>query len=61
MSKNNPKNRGAQVVKKFNGKVVKPVLYIGTHAGHGRYMAVLFEDGKMALDVNGKPVLWSAI
>ena len=61
MSKNNPKNRGQAVVKKFNGKIVKPVLYIGTHVGHGKYMSVLYEDGKMALDNNGKPLLWDSI
>lgn len=61
MSKNNPKNRGLAIVKKFNDKVVKPVLYVGTHAGHGKYMAVLYEDGQMALDHSGKPLLWDAI
>ncbi len=61
MSKNNPMNRGAAIVKKFNDKVVKPVLYMGKNIGHGTYMAVLYEDGKMALDVNGKPLLWASI
>lgn len=61
MSKNNPKNRGLAIVKKFNDKVVKPVLYVGTHVGHGKYMAVLYEDGQMALDNSGKPVLWDSI
>ncbi len=61
MSKNNPKNRGVAIVKKYNDKIVKPVLYIGTHVGHGKYMAVLYEDGKMAYDNSGKPLLWAAI
>ena len=61
MSKNNPKNRGTAIVKKYNNKVVKPVLYIGTHVGHGKYMAVLYEDGHMALDNTGKPLLWASI
>ena len=61
MSKNNPKNRGAVVVKKYNDRVVKPVLYIGSHVGHGKYMAVLYEDGNMALNNDGKPLLWSSI
>ncbi len=61
MSKNNPKNRGAAVLKKFNDRVVKPVRYIGTHVGHGKYMAVQYEDGSMALDNSGKPLLWDSI
>lgn len=61
MSKNNPRNRGKGAKKTYNGKEVKPVLYIGTHVGHGKYMAVQFEDGKMAMDKNNKPLVWDSI
>lgn len=61
MSKNNPAKRGKAIVKTFDGKPVKPVLYVGTHVGHGKYIAVQFEDGKMAYDKAGKPLLWEAV
>ena len=62
MSKNNPAKRGkAGKGKTFDNKPVKPVLYIGTHIGHGKYMAVQFEDGKVAMDNNGKPIMWDSI
>ena len=61
MSKNNPSKRGKAQVKKYNGKVVKPVLYVGTHVGHGKYMAVQFEDGTLAYDENKKPIMWDSI
>ncbi|SVE43380.1 uncharacterized protein METZ01_LOCUS496234, partial [marine metagenome] len=39
-SKNNPSRRNNQNQEKmFDGKKVKPVLYVGSHVGHGRYMA----------------------
>ena len=62
MSKNNPANRrkGAQG-KSYDGKKVKPVLYIGSRIGHGKYMAVQYEDGNMAYDKNKKPIMWDAI
>jgi hypothetical protein len=61
-SKNNPANRSKDTKgKTFNGKPVKPVLYIGTHVGHGKYVAVQYEDGKMATDEGGKPIMWDAI
>lgn len=47
-SKNNPAARGtAGGIKKLNGKVVKPVFYVGKYAGHGNYMAGQFEDGSI--------------
>lgn len=61
MSKNNPNKRGEAVKKFFNGKLVRPVLYIGTRVGHGKYMAVQYEDGSMACDKSGKPVMWDTI
>ena len=60
-TKNNPANRGKGTEKLYEGKVVKPVLYIGTHIGHGKYMAVQYDGGKMALDKSGKPILWDSI
>lgn len=61
-SKNNPANRAKDTkVKTFNGKVVKPVLYVGTHVGHGKYIAAQYEDGHMPSDNNGKPLMWDAI
>lgn len=41
-------------VRKLDGKLVKPVLYFGRHAGHGKYFAALVED-KLLLDESGKP------
>ena len=61
MSKNNPKNRTKGANKTFDGKPVKPVLYIGSHAGHGKYMAVQFDDGRMAMDKDNKPIIWDSI
>lgn len=61
MSKNNPSKRGKAEKKLFNGKVVKPVLYVGTHVGHGKYIAVQYEDGNMAEDNKGKPLMWDSI
>lgn len=61
-SKNNPQNRGAASKgKTYEGKAVKPVLYIGSHVGHGKYISAQFEDGKMVTDKDGKPVMWDAI
>ncbi|MGB1539473.1 MAG: hypothetical protein ACPG80_00790 [Rickettsiales bacterium] len=49
-SKNNPLNRNRENQDKmFDGKKVKPVLFI---AENSRYMAAQFEDGKMVLDPN---------
>lgn len=62
MSKNNPANRGkAAQGKSYDGKKVKPVMYIGKSAGHGNYMAVQFEDGNIAYDNGGVPLMWDAI
>lgn len=61
MSKNNPNKRGKAVKKQYDGKDVKPVLYVGTYVGHGKYIAVQFENGPMAFDKEGKPVMWDSI
>ena len=62
-SKNNPENRGQQQkVKTFNGKAVKPVLYVGKHKGHGNFIAAMFENGELVLDpVKKIPVPYSVI
>jgi hypothetical protein len=50
-SKNNPESRGkATELRKYNGKAVKPVLFI--KSGVGRYMAAAFEDGNLVIDKN---------
>lgn len=50
-SKNNPEARGKVTeLRKYNSKVVKPVLFI--QSGVGRYMAAQFEDGTLVLDKN---------
>ena len=41
-------------------RVIKPVLYIGTWVGEGRYMAAQTEDGKIIKDPKGKPIPYSA-
>jgi hypothetical protein len=62
-SKNNPENRGqAQVQKKYNGKVIKPVYYVGKHKGHGNYMAAQYESGDVVLHpVTKKPLSYAEI
>lgn len=48
MSKNNPDKRGAKTkLRTYNGKVVKPVLYIERNS---RFMAAQYEDGKLVID-----------
>ena len=62
VSKNNPSRRGRQDQDKlFDGKKVKPVLYVGSHVGHGRYMATQEENGKLVVDKDGKPIPYSQI
>lgn len=62
-TKNNPKNKGLSGGKKFvNGKEVEPIKYIGTYAGHGKYMAAKFaKTTEIVLDQSGKPVAWNSI
>ncbi len=61
-SNNNPSRRGAvNEQKTFGGKPVKPVLYVGSHVGHGRYVAAQDEGGKLVKDVEGKPIPFSQI
>lgn len=50
-SKNNPEARGKVTeLRKYNGKTVKPVLFI--KSGTGRYMAAAYEDGNLVMDKN---------
>lgn len=57
VSKNNPARRAeAKQEKTYQGKVVKPVLYVGTHVGHGRFVAAQDEGGTMVTDKQGKPI-----
>lgn len=61
-SKNNPSRRVRKDQDKlFDGKKVKPVLYVGSHVGHGRYMATQEENGKLVMDKEGKPIPYSRI
>lgn len=58
-SKNNPEMRGRSTeLRKFNGKEVKPVLYIN---GSARYMAGAFENGEFAKDASGSPIPYKKI
>ena len=61
-SKNNPGRRNRQDKEKvFDGKKVKPVLYVGSYVGHGRYMAAQEEGGKLVSEKEGKPIPYSQI
>lgn len=49
-SKNNPENRGRVTeLRKYDGKEVKPVLYIN---GKNRYIAAMFDNGDLVIDSN---------
>ncbi|MDX2112252.1 MAG: hypothetical protein SFW63_00745 [Alphaproteobacteria bacterium] len=60
-SKNNPEARGKVTeLRKYNGKSVKPVLYI--QRGVGRYIAAAFENGDLVIDKNTKlPIAYKNI
>ena len=61
-SKNDPTARGpAQQAKTYDGKKVKPVLYVGTTVGHGRFIAGQDESGKLIVDRAGKPLAYRSI
>ena len=56
-SKNDPSARGgAGEDKVLDGKKVKPVLYVGTAVGHGRYIAAQDESGKLIMGRDDKPI-----
>jgi hypothetical protein len=60
-SKNNPEARGKVTeLRKYNGKPVKPVLFI--QRGVGRYIAAMFEDGTLVVDKTTKlPIAYKNI
>ena len=62
-TKNNPKNKGSSGGKKmYNGKDIEPIKYIGTYAGHGKYMSAKYaKTTEIILDAAGKPIKWSDI
>lgn len=58
-SKNNPTMREKAQDIFFNGKKVKPVLFIGPDS---KYMAIQYVDNsEVAEDENGDPLPWSSI
>ncbi len=62
LNKNNPKAKNPNNKDKmYNGKPVKPALYIGTWVGDGKYIAAQDEKGKLILDNNGKPISYVSI
>ena len=61
-SKNNIANRGAAaVLKKVDGKEVKPVMYKGGKVGHGNYVAARFDNGDLVRDASGRPVPYQVL
>ena len=40
---------------------VKPVLYVGTAVGHGRYIAAQDDSGKLIMGQEGKPIAFRDI
>lgn len=60
-TKNNPDARGETTeLRKYNGKSVKPVLFI--MRGVGKYIAAAFEDGSLVIDKNTKlPVAYKNV
>ena len=61
-SKNDPTARGqAAEGKNFEGKKVKPVLYVGTAIGHGRYIAAQDEGSKLVMAQDGRPIAFRDI
>lgn len=53
--KSTAKKQEGQKVRMLDGKVVKPVLYIGRAVGHGKYFTGEV-DGKLVCDDSGKPL-----
>ena len=63
-TKNNPKNRAKGTKKKqFDGKDVEPILYNGTHIGHGKYIAAKFSGSTQLVTASEekKPISWDSI
>lgn len=53
VSKNNPNARKAVVQKTFKGKLVKPIMYIGSH---GKFIAAQDETGSLILNDKNVPI-----
>ena len=62
-TKNNPKNRDKKIRKKqHNNKDIDPVLYCGTHAGHGKYISAKYSgSNQLVCDANDRPIPWDNI
>ncbi len=65
LNKNNPAVRAAagreRREKTYEGKPVKPVLYVGKWVGHGRYVAAQDEGGSLIRDARGRPVPFASL
>ena len=59
-SKNNPGVRQFQRKKFYQGKELKPALYIGKGVGLGKYMSGAV-DGELVRDADGKPMSYKDI
>lgn len=59
-SKNNPTVRQPQVKKYYQGKELKPAMYVGTSVGQGKYLSGAV-DGVLVCDHNGKPLPYRSI
>ncbi len=59
-SKNNPENRGKVTeLRAYNGKKVKPVLFINRNR---RYIAAQYENGELAVDpVTKQPIAYQQV
>lgn len=53
-------DKGSSGKRYLNGKEVRPVLYVGRHVGHGKYITGSV-DGKLVLDAAGLPVRYNRI
>ncbi|AZL15653.1 hypothetical protein [Rickettsiales endosymbiont of Stachyamoeba lipophora] len=57
-SKNDPTTRVKVKDVFYNGKKVKPTKFYGEKA---TYVAAEYEDGSMAIDINGNPMPWADV
>ena len=53
-------DKGAAGKRFLNGKEVRPIMYVGRHVGHGKYMAGTI-DGQLVCDADGKPLKYKRI
>lgn len=67
ISRNNPSSKNKKPLYKTaaSGKTVRPCLYVGKYAGHGRYMAAQIDDQpgvtQLVCDPDGKPYAYRDI